>query len=57
MPSKRSGDRKNPWIARAKRNDKEHYIGYFATREAALQAELEYEKEHPPQQKRRKSTL
>ena len=48
MPSLRTNkDYKKPWHARAKRDRKEYSLGYFATREEALEAEQRFNVAYP----------
>jgi len=48
MPSLRSQNHKNPWHARAKRDDLEFSLGYFATKEEAETAEKMFARDFPP---------
>ena len=37
-----------PWHARAKRDDIEHSLGYYATRDEAVAAERQFAIDYPP---------
>lgn len=39
---------RKPWHARAKRDDLEHSLGYYATREEALEVERQFAIKYPP---------
>jgi CMP-2-keto-3-deoxyoctulosonic acid synthetase len=41
-------NKSKPWRARRKRGDVSYHIGYYATRDEAIEAEQEFDKGWPP---------
>ena len=56
MPTLRKGTKhsKHPWQARAKRLDLEYGLGYYATRDEALAAEMAFAENYPPDSRGRR---
>jgi len=48
LPTLRNQNHKNPWHARAKRDDLEISLGYYPTREEAEKVERMFARDYPP---------